>query len=121
MSVNNKALVYSCSGCSNVAQLANEVALELNARQVAQMSCIAGVGGKVKGLVKLAQSGRTIVALDGCKLHCVKSCLKEVGVEADIHLTLTDQGLKKGAYKASATNEVERWCDQVEGQLEGLK
>lgn len=87
MSKNTEPLVYSCSGCSNVAQLANDVALELSSRNVAQMSCIAGVGGKVKGLVKLAQSGRPIVALDGCKLHCVRSCLTAVDVEPDIHLT----------------------------------
>ena len=74
----SKPLVYSCSGCSNVAQLANDVALELNARDLAQMSCIAGVGGKVKGLVKLARSGRPIVALDGCKLQCVRHCLEGV-------------------------------------------
>lgn len=120
MTRNNKALVYSCSGCSNVAQLANDVALELNVRQVAQMSCIAGVGGKVKGLVKIAQSGRAIVALDGCQLHCVKSCLNEVNVEPDIHLTLTERGLKKSSYSPSATSEIESWCDKIEGQLKGL-
>ncbi len=45
-------LVYSCSGCSNVAQLANQVAIELDREQVAEMSCIAGVGGSVKPIVK---------------------------------------------------------------------
>ncbi|MFC3282033.1 putative zinc-binding protein [Litchfieldella rifensis] len=37
------ALIYSCSGCSDVAQLANEVALRLDHAGVAEMSCIAGV------------------------------------------------------------------------------
>ena len=40
-------LVYSCSGCSSAAQLANHVALQLDRRGVAEMSCIAGVGGDV--------------------------------------------------------------------------
>ena len=116
----SKPLVYSCSGCSNVAQLANDVALELNARDLAQMSCIAGVGGKVKGLVKLARSGRPIVALDGCKLQCVRHCLESVDVEADIHLILTDEGLKKGAYANASTSEVAEWCNQVVIRLENL-
>ena len=43
-------LVYSCSGCSNIAQLANKVAVELDREHIAEMSCIAGVGGGVKSL-----------------------------------------------------------------------
>lgn len=113
MSKQSKPLVYSCSGCSNVAQLANDVALELNTRNIAQMSCIAGVGGKVKGLVKLASSGRPIIALDGCALHCVKACLNQIDLEADIHLTLTDQGMKKGRFEASAQGQIEHWCDYI--------
>ncbi|MFO6380467.1 anaerobic/virulence modulator AnvM, partial [Pseudomonas aeruginosa] len=68
-------LVYACSGCSNVAQLANDLALRLDRARLAEMSCIAGVGGDVPLLVRRARSGRPILALDGCPLHCVKGCL----------------------------------------------
>lgn len=90
-------LIYSCSGCSNVAQLANSVAVEMSHKGLAEMSCIAGVGGGVKSLVKRAQSGRTIIALDGCILQCAKQCLKNQGVEATHHITLSelDMGLRK--------------------------
>ena len=90
-----KPLVYACSGCSNVAQLANNVAVALDRAGDAEMSCISGVGGGVKKLVNLAQSGRRIIALDGCPLHCVSCCLKNVGVKPDIHLTLSTLGFKK--------------------------
>ena len=43
----SRPLVYSCSGCSDVAQLANEVAVRLDHAGHAEMSCIAGVGGGV--------------------------------------------------------------------------
>lgn len=88
-------LVYSCSGCSNLAQLANAIALDFDRRGIAEMSCIAGVGGGVKPLVKKAQSGRTIIALDGCPLHCVKHCLKLHHVSPTFHFTLTEFNLKK--------------------------
>ncbi len=103
---NNLPLVYSCSGCSSIAQLANQVALELDREKMAEMSCIAGVGGGVKTLVKKAQSGRKIVALDGCHLHCVKSCLKQQGVEASLHYTLTEEGIKKHYHKDFSANDV---------------
>ena len=42
-----RPLIYSCSGCSSAAQLANHVAVRLDRAGVAEMSCIAGVGGDV--------------------------------------------------------------------------
>lgn len=88
-------LVYACSGCSSAAQMANHLALALDREGLAEMSCIAGVGGGVEGLVRTARSGRPILALDGCVLHCVKACLARAGVEADTHLTLSDHGVRK--------------------------
>ena len=92
-------LVYSCSGCSNIAQLANDVAVKMDREGIAEMSCIAGVGGNVKPLVQKAKSGRKIIAIDGCVLKCAKSCLNNVGVEPDIHYVLTNYGLKKEYHK----------------------
>ncbi|MFO1387723.1 putative zinc-binding protein [Cellvibrio sp.] len=94
----NKAdlpLVYSCSGCSNVAQLANDLAVVLDREGYAQMSCIAGVGGDVKALVKLAQSGRPVLAIDGCKIACVKKTLMKHAVKPCWHMELTEFGIKK--------------------------
>ena len=88
-------LVYSCSGCSNIAQLANRVALELDRDRVAEMSCIAGVGGGVAPLVRKAKSGRAIVALDGCPLKCVVKCLAIHGIEPTFKFQLTDFGIQK--------------------------
>jgi uncharacterized metal-binding protein len=85
----NKPLVYSCSGCSNVAQLANDLAMTLNSMGIAEMSCISGVGGNVRPLVKLAKSGRIIIALDGCPLNCVKACLGQHEVQATHHFELS--------------------------------
>ena len=88
-------LVYSCSGCSNIAQLANQIAIELDRDHVAEMSCIAGVGGGVESLVKKAKLGRKIISLDGCPLHCVKSCLSMHDLKSTYHYTLTEFGIKK--------------------------
>ena len=88
-------LVYSCSGCSSAAQMANHLALKLDREGIAEMSCIAGVGGGVTGLVRTAQSGRRILALDGCVLKCASACLANAGVVADTHLVLSDYGVRK--------------------------
>ncbi|MCK6449274.1 MAG: putative zinc-binding protein [Alphaproteobacteria bacterium] len=88
-------LVYSCSGCSSAAQLANHVAIQLDRAHRAEMSCIAGVGGGVPSLVRIAMSGRPVVAIDGCPLKCVESCLGRHGIRPAIHYDLSKMGIKK--------------------------
>lgn len=88
-------LVYSCSGCSNVAQLSNRLAVELDRADAAEMSCIAGVGGDVPSLVRVARSGRPILAIDGCVLSCVRNVLARAGVEPTVHVALNERGLRK--------------------------
>lgn len=95
MSTPRLPLVYSCSGCSNVAQLANTLAVRLDRAGLAEMSCIAGVGGRVSSLVNKANSGRAILAIDGCPLHCACACLAQHGVVANVHITLSSYGLRK--------------------------
>jgi uncharacterized metal-binding protein len=88
-------LVYSCSGASSAAQMANHIAVKLDRLKVAEMSCIAGVGGDVKPLLRTAKSGRPIIALDGCPLHCVAQILKRHGLTANEHYDLSKMGVKK--------------------------
>lgn len=88
-------LVYSCSGCSNVAQLANDLAVQLDRSALAEMSCIAGVGGDVPALVRVARSGRPTVVIDGCPLACARSALARHGVVPTVHHLLSDYGLRK--------------------------
>ncbi|MBS1271996.1 MAG: hypothetical protein MAGBODY4_01132 [Candidatus Marinimicrobia bacterium] len=64
-------LIYSCSGVSNVAQLANAVAVSLDRAGTAEMSCIARGGGAVKSLVRTAKSGRHIIALEGSQYQLI--------------------------------------------------
>ncbi|MEZ5098657.1 MAG: putative zinc-binding protein [Thermoleophilia bacterium] len=88
-------LVYSCSGSSNVAQLANAIAVRLDREGRAEMSCIAGVGGGVKALVRKAQSGRRIIVIDGCPLGCCEVALAARGVRPDRVVRLHERGLRK--------------------------
>lgn len=110
---NEIPIVYSCSGCSNIAQLANDVAVKMDRNGIAEMSCIAGVGGLVKPLVKKAQSGRKIIAIDGCPLKCAKSCLNNIGVEPDFHFILTDYGMRKEYHKDYSNETVDQFFELI--------
>lgn len=88
-------LVYSCSGCSSAAQMANDLAVSLDREAVAEMSCIAGVGGGVAPLVNTATSGRPVISIDGCPLECAKRCLDRHDVSLDLHYDLSKEGVTK--------------------------
>ncbi len=75
--------------------MANYLAVSLDRRGLAEMSCIAGVGGDVPRLVRIAKSGRRIVAIDGCALACVRSCLARHGVAPSEYHLLSDHGVRK--------------------------
>lgn len=110
-------LVYSCSGCSNIAQLANQVAVELDRKCIAEMSCIAGIGGGVPALVKKASSGRNLIAIDGCPLHCVKQCLAQQNLEPRLHYTLTEHNLKKRQHENFDPNDASKLLMKITGDI----
>jgi uncharacterized metal-binding protein len=93
--ISETPLVYSCSGCSNAAQMANWLAIKMDRDGIAEMSCIAGVGGNIKKLVNTALSGRNIIAIDGCPLACSKACLGNHNITPGMHFELTRYGVSK--------------------------
>ncbi|MBX9962559.1 MAG: putative zinc-binding protein [Burkholderiales bacterium] len=112
-STNPPPLVYACSGCSSVAQMTNHLALRLDREGVAEMSCIAGVGGDVPNLVRTARSGRAILAIDGCPLACARACLARAGVEPDCHVQLHEYGVRKRYHADFDQGEAEQALARV--------
>ncbi len=115
-----RPLIYSCSGCSSAAQMTNYLALQLHRRGLAEMSCIAGVGGDVPALVRTARQGRPIIALDGCPLHCVLACLGRQGIRPERHYTLTELGVRKRPRDDFDLAEAEALLPRLEADVEEL-
>ncbi len=113
-------LVYACSGCSNVAQLANHIAVRLDREGDAEMSCISGVGGDVPSLVRLARSGRPIVAIDGCPLACVRHCLQRHDVEPTQYHALHGYGLRKRQHEDFSPEEAQTLLAHIRAQVRAL-
>ena len=115
------ALIYSCSGCSSAAQMANYLAVRLDRKGSAEMSCIAGVGGDVPSLVRLARSGRPIIAVDGCPLRCVQECLKKHGLTPSLSFTLSDYDIKKTFHEDYSQEDADRILDEIETCVSAMK
>jgi uncharacterized metal-binding protein len=61
-----------------------------------KMFCLAGIGGRVSGIMATTQSAARIMAIDGCPLNCVKNSLEQAGFRKYEHLQLADLGMEKG-------------------------
>lgn len=90
-------LILSCSGAANVGELADLAARALSAKGGSVMSCLAGVGGRVPGIMMSVKAAARILAIDGCSLDCAKHCLEEAGITNIEHLRITDLGFEKGS------------------------
>ncbi|WP_310566359.1 putative zinc-binding protein [Hydrogenophaga sp.] len=113
-------LVYACSGSSSAAQLANHVAVRLDRTGLAEMSCIAGVGGDVPQLLKTAQSGRQIVVLDGCPLECARHCLQRHGIAPTQHHQLQIYGVRRRLHEDFDPEQAEAVLFRVRSDLQKL-
>jgi uncharacterized metal-binding protein len=96
--------VFSCSGAADVGEVADQAARELSRQGKIKMFCLAGIGGKVSGIVKSTEAADQIVAIDGCPLNCARKTLEESGFSGFEHVELDGLGLKKGASPASTEN-----------------
>ena len=90
-------IVYSCSGCSDAGEIADRVARKLSREGAAQMSCLAGIGGRVKSLVTKAEKAERILVVDGCPLNCAAHTLRLAGFQQFDHLELHKIGIRKGS------------------------
>lgn len=89
-------IVFACSGCSAAGQLANQVALELNRRGMAEMSCLAGVGAVKRHFLKQL-GNREVWIIDGCPIECSLGVFHQVQEHADVHIRLHALGVRKQA------------------------
>lgn len=97
-------LIFACSGASDVGELADRAARQLSRDGDGKMFCLAGIGGRVSGMMKSTESASGILVLDGCPLNCAKSCMEKAGFEDFEHINLSELGMKKGATEVNNDN-----------------
>ncbi len=95
--------VLACSGCSRAGELADLTARRLEKLGAAKMSCLAGVGGRVKSILHTIHCAPELLMIDGCPLECGGNSLKLAGITDFKHLKLHELGIRK--YTSEVNNE----------------
>ncbi len=90
-------LLFACAGGSSVGQLSNDACRELTRQGKGKLSCLAGVGGHIAGIVEMAKNADAVVAIDGCGVKCAFKALESAEVPVKQHIVLTELGFAKNA------------------------
>lgn len=96
------SLLFACSGAADVGEIADQAVRLASKNGVGKMFCLAGVGGRVSGIVKSTEAAAKIVAVDGCPLNCARKTLEEAGFGNFAHIQLGDMGFVKGQSPATS-------------------
>jgi len=96
-------LIFACSGAADVGKLSDLAARELTAAGAGKMFCLAGIGGRVSGIMATTEAAQAILAIDGCPLDCAKKTLENAGFTKFEYIRLSDLGMEKG--KTAITDE----------------
>jgi uncharacterized metal-binding protein len=99
-------LIFACSGAADVGAVSDQAARKLTRDGVGKMFCLAGIGGRVSGIMKTTEAAQAVLAIDGCPLNCTKKCLEEAGFVDFKHLQLADIGMNKGETNVNDENIV---------------
>jgi len=94
--VGGPKLIFACSGAADVGAVADRAARRMTKEGIGKMFCLAGIGGRISGIMKTTESASKILAIDGCELDCVKSSLQQAGFAEFEHFRVTDLGMEKG-------------------------
>ena len=90
-----KLMVYSCSGASNVGQLANDIAINIVESGRGSMGCLVGLGAHVSTMVQNAKAANNILVIDGCAVKCGRKTLEHAGLTDFDNVVITDMGVRK--------------------------
>lgn len=110
-------LVFSCSGAADVGEIADQAVRMVSREGRGKMFCLAGIGGRVSGIMRSTEAASGIVAVDGCPLDCARKSLEEAGFTGFRHVQLAVLGLNKG--QSAVTQESIRLvADSVNAMLD---
>ncbi len=88
-------LIFSCSGSSNVGQIANQAGIKLAQNGTGRFFCLAGIGAHISGMIESTKAGKMLVAVDGCTVACAKKTLEHAGFNIDEYVQVTELGIGK--------------------------
>ena len=91
----SSVLIYSCSGGSDVGEIADRTARKLGKEGFGKMTCLGAIGAHLPKFLESAKGTDINLTIDGCPVACARKNLEHIGVKPRSFI-LTELGLVKG-------------------------
>jgi len=92
-----QAVILSCSGAADVGEVSDRAARLLARERAGNMSCLAGIGARLEGMIAGAREAAPLLMIDGCPTACGRRALEAASITGFVHLQLKEIGLMKGS------------------------
>ena len=89
-------LIFPCSGASDVGGLSDQAGRQMTVDGKGKMYCLAGIGGRVDGIMTNTRAAARVLVIDGCPQECARKTMELAGFKDFQHLSLAEMGCKKG-------------------------
>ena len=90
-------LIFPCSGASDVGGLTDRAARKMTLDLSGKMYCLAGIGGRVEGILVNTRAASKVLVINGCEQECARKTMEQAGLKNFQHLKLAEMGFEKGA------------------------
>ena len=88
--------IFPCSGASDVGGLSDQGARQMTVDGTGKMYCLAGIGGRVEGIMTNTRGAAQVLVIDGCPQECGRKTMELAGFKNFQHLKVAEMGFKKG-------------------------
>jgi uncharacterized metal-binding protein len=120
MTRNRSFTLLTCSGVSNTGRLTTQAASILVHRDPDLFDCHLSAKQVTTDLLRELEFADRLVIIDGCGDRCAAKKLKESGIEPDIHIIVTDNGIAKKGMAEVEYWEIERLIQGILRELQGV-
>lgn len=76
--------------------LSDQAARQMTLDGTGKMYCLAGIGGRVEGIMANTRAAARVLVIDGCSQECARKTMELAGFKDFQHLKLAEMGFKKG-------------------------
>ncbi len=82
--------------------LTDRAARQMTVDGSGKMFCLAGIGGRVEGIMEKAKGAARLLVIDGCDVECARKTMELAGFKHFQYLKLGALGFKKGETRVTA-------------------
>jgi len=112
-----ETLIFTCCGAAYSGQVSNRAGMNLTQEGTGNLFCVTAVGAGIPDKLERTRNAGRRVVIDGCSEHCGLKTLQNAGLPVDLHIDVTELGVKKKPVEPALIADAVRVAERVRESL----